>query len=209
MNKSDKVWTFALALAAGFAGGVVASRLLSFGRTFTAQEFRVVDKEGKMRARLGMVEKQPAPGFGADSGQEPALSLYDKNGKARARLFLVYGERPSLDLYNRDGKNPRISLKLLGPQEGPELFLFDKQRQIRASLSLDSYDEPGLNLSDKDGKLRAGFFLFKGHAELGFLDEKGKVRTVLGYYDSVSGKQRPESSLLLLDKNEKVIWQAP
>ena len=87
MDKRDKGWMFAFALAAGFVGGFVSNRLFPIRRTFTAQEYQVVDKQGKVRARLGMIDGKPAPGFGA-TRQVPGLRLYDRDGSVQMALFL-------------------------------------------------------------------------------------------------------------------------
>lgn len=102
MGKKQSLLTIVLAVVAGFIGGGVSSWILTGRAVFAqptpeqakvirAERFEVVDKDGKVRAGLGL----------ADGG--PGLRLYDKDEKPRAVLGLFQGE-PYLRLYGEDGK---------------------------------------------------------------------------------------------------------
>jgi hypothetical protein len=162
MSKKQYRLTLAMALIAGLVGGVVTSwfligipvlaqKLLEHPQIIRAESFQVVDKNGKIRAVLGM-----------GSNGEPSLSLADENEHVRTVVGLS-----ALGIAHANGESS-------------------------ISLNLWPDGNPSLTLNDQEGKLRA----------------------VLGVY-MVVGKntelreQRPISSLMLLGKDEKVLWKAP
>ena len=62
-------------------------------KVVAAQEFHLVDGEGKVRARLGVMKDQPG------------LALYDKDGKTpRAILGLTTEGKAALMMMDKDGK---------------------------------------------------------------------------------------------------------
>ncbi len=111
--------------------------------------------------------------------------LRDESGKVRARLEVVK-EKVGLDIHDEDGT-------------------------IRASLTLIRDGAPSLNLYDKDGNRRATL----GYTELEI------TRAVTTLKNTPTGMRteyqilptgtvkRAESSLVLFDKDRKVIWRAP
>ena len=74
---------------------------------------------------------------------------------------------------------------------------------------------PSLDLRDAAGKTRADLSLYPdGTPALDLSDAAGKVRAVLGITSTEvvrtgEERRRSESSLVLFDKDGKVIWQAP
>ena len=71
-----------------------------------------------------------------------------------------------------------------------------------------------LSLSDQNGKDRAVLSAGTSGPSLALRDENQKARAVLGHTEleaTVTGavEQRPASSLVLFDKDGKVIWKAP
>ena len=103
MNRKQYVLTVALSMIAGMAGGVLASQLFMGTplfpwktplevETIRAERFEVVDKNGTMRAVLGL---------GNDGVL--ALSLNDQNGQNRAAFGLL-GGKPLLALFAQNGK---------------------------------------------------------------------------------------------------------
>ena len=115
------------------------------------------------------------------------FEVVDKDGKLRAALWLDNGE--------------------------PNLVLADKTGKIRAKLSL-ADGKPALWLADKNGKPRAGLSLLNEEPTLVLADKTGKTRAVLGYTEieaipTGGTEKRPVSSLVLSDKEGKVIWSAP
>jgi len=201
------VTAVALAYAAGKADSVPA------GEVVRAQGFEVVDGEGRVRARLGLAAGQPRPilVFCDEQGKtrvsmslladgSPVLALSDKEAKPRAGLMLTAGGLPIVGLVDGQGKR-RASLGLAG-DGSPSLDLYDQGAMLRASLSLAPDGSPALAVLDKDQNTRAAVGLC--HLEL-----------------TASGEFRPtgepgretrttaESSLVLFDKEGKVLWKAP
>ena len=124
-----------------------------------ARMFTLVDKNGKMRARLSII----------DDG--PALSLYGKNDKMRAKLSII-DDRPALSVHNKSGK-VRAMLSII--DDGPALSLLDESGEVRAMLSMVS-DSPGLLLRDENGQTRATLHSDKDFGPgLSLRDENGRV----------------------------------
>jgi len=82
-----------------------------------AQQFELVDSQGKVRALLAMLP---------DGG--PILALYDKGGKAAANLSLLPGESPMLALHDSGGKTR--ALLNVRPDGSPMLALFDREGKV-------------------------------------------------------------------------------
>ncbi len=116
------------------------------------------------------------------------LSL-DKSGKQLANI-LVDSDGASLVLSDT---NTHEAIALAQSRSlGIGLALSDKNRKLRAGILMDSDGVPNVILNDEHGTLRAvlGGFKTEGTAI-------GKIRT------------RTESSLILFDKDGKVMWSAP
>jgi hypothetical protein len=141
-----------------------------------------------------------------------AFILKDGQGKTRARLSLRNGFSPGLELYDKDG-NVRAILGM-DPDSSSGLLFFDEEQKPRASLGL-NMDGPRLWFADKSNKTRASINLSPdGSPGLELLDQEGNMRAVLGSTSIVTARtgsvdQRPESSLVLFDKNWKILWKAP
>ena len=126
MNRKQYVLTVALSMLTGLLGGLVSSWLFVGTPVFAqktevadiirARSFELVDKDGKLRAGLGL----------SDYGG-PSLFLYDKNGKNRAGLGLADGV-PILMIRDKDGKT-RAGLGL-SDDGGPRLELYDKDEKV-------------------------------------------------------------------------------
>jgi len=96
----------------------------------------------------------------------------------------------------------------------PYLALFDADEEVRAILAVLPSATPDLYLCDADGKPRASLAVWEDGPSLRLRDAKGKDRAVLGTTSTKTIKtgvvhQRPESSLVLLDKDGEVLWSAP
>ncbi|TAK03203.1 MAG: hypothetical protein EPO39_12400 [Candidatus Manganitrophaceae bacterium] len=124
-----------LTAAAGWLGGVFSGGWLSdpaasaekfpaHKKTVTAEDFHLVDKEGKLRGAL-FVSAQGEPGF----------ALFDKDGKNRILLMVHADGSALIDLLDQEG-NARArlglandgssGLKLVGD---PTVALFDKAKK--------------------------------------------------------------------------------
>ena len=192
-----------------------------------AQRFELVDAEGRVRIEMSIAGL---------SGQAPGIRLLDEKGTGRAGLVLFRDGRPGLALSDEKGA-VRAGLGLL--RDGrPIMTLSDEKGEARAALSLLSDGSPILWLRDEKGKLRATLAVFPdGNPILGLYDEKGKSRATLGLlrdggpsltFCDEKGRsraelgvssletirtgaveKRAESSLVLFDKDGKVLWAAP
>lgn len=95
MNLKQFGLVFVIVFIAGLLGGVAANTLLlrpsSIATVLKAERFVVVDKEGKPRALLGVLEDG-----------EPGLQLYDQDEEGRVDLSLKPGGRPGLELSDRN-----------------------------------------------------------------------------------------------------------
>lgn len=124
--------------------------------------------------------------------------LRDTRGKMRAELTNSAGEvGPALFLYHRNGDpdNPRhaIDLQVLDDPGGlTRVGLRDSQGQMLAQLEVSTKGLVSLTLRDERFNTRAVL----GHTKL----EITRTGTV---------EQHPASSLVLFDKDGKVIWKAP
>ena len=106
-------------------------------KVITAEELRIVDRDGNMRAVLGML---PKGGVG--------LSLHDEDGNGRVSLAFVDGEM-GLDFFDEDGELVGV-IGILGGKF-PGIGLFDDNGTIRVALDL--YDgKPQLIFYDKTGR---------------------------------------------------------
>lgn len=133
---------------------------------------------------------QATPRKTAKAIEAEEFILRDGTGKERATMRVSPDGSPSLGLVDKDGKK-RVAL-LLGADGLPNLWLWDKNGKERAGLELLADGLPRLALRDEKERRRAVL----GHTEL----EHTRTGTV---------EQQPASSLVLFDKDEKVLWRAP
>jgi hypothetical protein len=105
---------------------------------------------------------------------------------------------------------------LLGAfNEGPGLFLNDEKGEARATLGVEPGGKPSFALSQGGAKAQVCMgFLDDGDPTLQLMDKAGGVRAVMGSTwlkgsDTETRVVLPPSSLVLFDKDGKVIWQAP
>jgi hypothetical protein len=180
----------------GTPGNVLAENGAKAPNVVRANEFILEDADGKGRATLSVLS------------DGPALRLANAKGKICAVLS-VTKDTPKLGLIDENGK---VRAALGATKDGAVLVLSDENDKARARLALDK-DGPVLELSDEKGKDRAVLSALKDGPSLDLFDEKGKGRAALGSSKSRSPDGRiiscPESSLLLIGPDEKVIWQAP
>lgn len=93
-----------------------------------AQEFRLVDEQGHLRGKLGVVKGKPG------------LALYGKDesgkdsGNPRAVLTVTSSGDPVLALMDKDGETPRAMLDLSDKREGAAaLRFYDKDNKVTYS----------------------------------------------------------------------------
>lgn len=106
MDRKQLRWVLALAMTAGFAGGMVSDLLFDSQPAFakkasgrppvvSAREFRLVDDDGKTRARLHLIPK-----VGGSS-----LTLMDEEGRKRLELSLNAKGEPRLTFKDPEGRD--------------------------------------------------------------------------------------------------------
>ncbi|MFX0198640.1 MAG: hypothetical protein ACFFCW_21165 [Candidatus Hodarchaeota archaeon] len=213
---------------------VFAQKKSKPAKVIEAEEFRLVDKSGNIHIEIKLKEFTVSPKkppvkhpvisikqhgrdrltLGLSRTESPVLRFSDPNGKTRLSLGVaeVGGEAfPSLDLYSKNGM---ITLSV-APTLGGYLELFGKDMECKAFLGLYPTGEPYLEMRDKDGKLRAIFGLkVGGFPHFTLYDETGRSRAILGCTEleavrTGTVEKRPASSLVLFDKEGKVIWKVP
>ena len=114
----------------------------------------------------------------------PTCGIEGEKGKQRAGL--ASSPDPHFGLSDHEGK-VRVGLDVFGGE--PHVSLFDKHAEIRVDIGV---RDPAVSLYDTDGRLRAAL----GATKLE-MTRTGPV------------EQTPESSLVLFDKEGKVLWRAP
>ena len=174
---------------AGLAIVTLASALLLMGqagsgRVMEGSEFRLIDANGKTRARLAM---------GVAGG--PKLTFFDTKDLPIAGID--GGKEPSLFLTGWDNA-AHILLRITKDSYG--LDLADKRP--RATLSV-SNNSTGLDFWDEFGDPQATMSVDKASGYITFRNAKGKVSSQ--WVDS----RATGASLVLYDKSEKAVWSAP
>ena len=156
----------------GLLGGGLSSLLVS-GRSaqaqevekvadlITAREFRLVDKDGKRRARLAV---------SADGALR--LLLFDGNTTARAGLMVLPDGSPNLLLRDKDG-TVRTGLAVSGTDGMAVFAMFEKGGKKCASLQCGYGGQPALELRPRDGKGLVSLSLPDGKPYLWLCDKNG------------------------------------
>jgi hypothetical protein len=178
MRRREVLLIIALTVVAGVVGGALSNRVF-MARTaaaqeaeqqrkvITAEEFRLVDEDGKIRAVLV-----------AGSKGDISINFYDRYDENRATLGLSSEGQPVLKLFDQGS-----------------LEFADKNGQIRVRVDVAYDGSPSLRLYDEDGRSRAALGCVS-------LETADTARTG-------SVEKRAESSLVLSDKQGKVMWSAP
>jgi hypothetical protein len=182
---------FLLALTAGLAGGILASHFFVTTpvmaaktsepeKVVAAEEFRLIDTEGRILSTWGMY----AGG--------PGIVLFSKNGQFRAVFSLTSPEAgPVLTFADKDGVH-RATVGL-GAKRQPYLALRDQAGKERISLSLNDKGDPYLVLYDQGENERAVL----GTMDLTKIKRTGTI------------EKGTISSFVLLGKDGEVTWKAP
>ena len=125
-----------VSIVAGVVGGLLSSLVfvekpvmadMRFPSVSTAEEFRLVDAQGRLRALLA---------FSVDG--EPYLALLDQH--ETRKVWLGLSKESGLAIRDIDGKT-RLVLSLDGEGE-PTLVFSDRQQNTRALSSIVPYAEP-------------------------------------------------------------------
>ena len=192
MSKKHYSLTVVLAFVGGLVGGLVSNQLLlgqpahaerkaTSLKVVEAEEFRVVDKDGRKRAQLMLTDFS-----------SPALTLRDKNELIRIHLQLVPEGFPVLWFRDENGLL-KASLTLL-PRGDVLLTLGAKESIVKENAAKLFVGKSGVNLSlyDGNGRLRT---------VLGSTTFKDQKRGMI--------IKRPLSSLVLFNNIGDVVLQTP
>jgi hypothetical protein len=135
--------------------------------------------------------KEPAV---AEVVKAPRFEVVVAAGKIRVVLGEVVFGSPNLNFYDAAGKvRVRLDVALVGhPHGNPRLEFHDAAGKQRALLALGKDGNPSLELAGKTGIPRA---------VLG--------ATSLETVKTAEVTMRPESSLVLFDKDGELMWKAP
>lgn len=164
-----------------------------------ANQFRLVDMEGKCLAKLTIEEEDSWIDF---------LDIPNKKGSKN---------KSALDLL-KSGENSKTSKTynaVLEMGSGSNSMRMTKdQIELKAGSNQASLASGNLTIKDKSAVSIYADNIFKGGTAIEILDDEGKPRAVLGSVDLnviATGEiqKRPESSLVLFGKDGKVVYSAP
>jgi hypothetical protein len=153
-----------------------------------------------------------------DAGGESSMNTLTKAAVQGAACGLMIG---SVLLIGGRVWHPMPVAAQAKQQTVPEMVrarsfqVLDTAGKFRAGLGVGSDGTVGLSLLDAAGKTRAVFAMFSdGTPGMYLQDEAGKTRAALGSVSvlaNTTGEKtiRAESSLLLFDKDGRLMWQAP
>ncbi len=183
---------FLVLVAVGAMGQVLPKAV---PKVVEAERFVLRDARGKMLATLGT----------------DGLVLADQNGKFRAALGVGTDGSASL-IFDDQNEKPRVTLGVLDDGT-PHLALLDQNEKPRLALAVGTDGTPHLALFDQNKKPRLALDVGTSGPSV-VLGDQNRDRAVLGHTE-LEGKatgtveQRPASSLVLFDRDGKVIWRAP
>ncbi len=222
MMRKETVVMAGIAMAAGLVGGllsgapllgepVIAQESLLPVKVLAAQEIRLIGPDGKVRARL------VAQADGAEG-----LTFYDGSGQIRAEVGVNAAGVSELALYDQSGKQRKpegFAYLFVLPNGGPRLSLVgdaanltvaSPQLASHATLKVEPDHNPVLSLEGHGKGSVLLTMLHDGNPSFVLYDPEGYRRAMLEVSEmGAKGKGPPRSALMLLDKNEKLIWSAP
>jgi len=163
-----------------------------------AEQFVLRDASGTIRGRL-------------HTSSNGIAGLFLSSGTASAGLRV--GADGLAILAMSEHGEPRVVLG--NHKNSPEVLLIDKSNKVRVKLEIEGDGEPRLALYDGARQPRVAVGTQSdGGPGVVLLDENGRLRAALGsswleQRNTGAVEERPDSSLVLFDKDGKVIWQAP
>ena len=141
MSRKQFLLTLLVAIISAFLGGALSvwflmpqSVLAQDGvpKVIEAQEFRVVDEEGQVKAKLVVLEDGNASLILL--GDTPMLSFWDQSLNDRMMIGIFPDQQPGLIISDKEG-NTRLTLSL-GREGEPYLKLQDKAGDKTAELTV-------------------------------------------------------------------------
>jgi hypothetical protein len=133
-------------------------------KVIQAQEFQVVDHEGRVRAA-----------FGLDGDDSPGLDLFDRMGERRLSLLLADESSGILSFEGSPGL--RVAIVSLANFSG--LAMVDGGGARRAMLALNDRGDAFLQLCDQHGRPRLEVTVNRhGRPTVATISGSGRVRTL-------------------------------
>ena len=163
-----------------------------------AEQFVLRDASGTIRGRL-------------QTSSNGIAGLFLSSGTASAGLRV--GADGLAILAMSEHGEPRVVLG--NHKNAPEVLLIDKSNKVRVKLEIEGDGEPRLALYDGARQPRVAVGTQSdGGPGVVLLDENGRPRAALGsrwleQRNTGAVEERPDSSLVLFDKDGKIIWRAP
>jgi len=199
--------------------GILGAAPYNPGKVLQANQFNLLDENGKTRAVLAMLAGGPTLAFYDEKGQThavlalspdgPGLQFSDEKGQTRAGLDLAEGG-PRLSLADEKG-NIRVLLALTNRAE--DLNLSEEKGKSRVNVvpnpnrrnpknSRNEHNISGLCLYDANGTTRAFLDLTPIGPGLCLYDKNGGTRLAMDTDNKGPG-------LTLFNQTGKSIWFAP
>ena len=153
--EKKQVWFLAMALLAGFAGGVLSHYLTDFFQpsvanaasqeVLQAKEFQLVNGEGRITGRW------------TNCDGAPCFNLYDPEGRVRLQVGLYNDGLPLVGLFNNRFEAKAL-LRLFGNEDAPVLiFKNNNQDRLIVGLNLSTGDDPFIVYFDQAGQKHLQF----------------------------------------------------
>jgi len=191
-----------LSATSGFVGAIVTNLLLpsltviaqpvqEHVKVLEAEEFRLVDSDGTVRGR-----------FFANA------QSYER-GLQKRRIPSVFDG--GLELYGGGERGSAVQLWVDDKDAG--LRLYDERTKARANVLLWNGDS-SVELLDKNRSRIEALVDRSGNSSIDLYDTDGNHRAALGHASTEVVRtgiamEHPESTLILLNKDGKVLWSAP
>lgn len=222
MARKEFALMAAVAMAAGIVGGLLSGALIRGEpvvaqeappsvKVLAAEELRLTGPDGKLRARLA-----------AQTDGAASLAFYDGSGHIRAEMGVNAAGVSELALYDQAGKQRKpegFAYLFVLPNGGPRLSLVGDAANLtvaspqlvsHATLKVEPDHNPVLSLEGHGKGSALLTMLHDGNPSFVLYDPEGYRRAMLEVSEmGAKGKGPPRSALMLLDKNEKLIWSAP
>ena len=172
MSKRFSILLVVLTIVSGLIGGLISGRIFAVNpaqaveakqnKVLTAEELRIVDKNGKMRMILGQAK---------DHLDYYGLAICDNSGRVGA----VMDVNESRSSFRAFGKNGNVQASMNVDEFGSGVSVFEKDGKIGAMINV---DESGsifsLSFGKGDGKAKVYIGAIKGGSVASLYGKDGK-----------------------------------
>jgi hypothetical protein len=199
LERQNRAWKFvgllvlALLAVAGLAGAAVQAGVAdqpqpAVPEISVAREFKLLDKDGKMRARMYMT-----------NDSQPAFSLFDEKGKERIYMHInKNGSRfVCLDLQGRHGMS-----SLGADEKGGIISLLNPANQLRFAANANgAFASQKFFVGDEKGRDRVRLEVTEQGASVTCTDPSGKI-----ILSQMGGATARGGFATFRDLNDTVVW---